>query len=109
MKLAFVLKGVLLSVCVSSMVLPGNVFAAAKDLDKACYSGLQSYVNGDFNRAKKQFEKVAKKNEACSQFQLGMMYYYGHGTKKNVAKAKSWLKKASKNGFKKASEQLEKI
>lgn len=92
------------------LAVSGQSFAAApKTLDKSCYAGLQSYVNGDFKAAKKLFEKVANKKEACSQFQLGMMYYYGHGIKKNVKKAKFWLKKASKNGFLKASEQLKNI
>lgn len=98
------------TMCLILLSFSGQAVAApAKNLDKTCYKGLESYVNGDFVMAKKLFEKVAKKNEACSQFQLGMMYFYGHGLKKNVKKAKYWLNKASKNGFSKAADQLKQI
>jgi len=84
-----------------------NVFAAA-DMTKKdpCYKGIEAYITGQFNTAMGIFKKVAKKKDACSQFQLGMMYYYGHGVKKSNKSAKNWFKKSSSNGFKKAVTQL---
>ncbi len=81
--------------------------AATTARNDACYQGLQAYTDGWYKKAADIFKKDAGKKNACSQFQLGLMYYYGHGFKKDTGKAKHWLKKSASNGFKKAEEQLE--
>lgn len=85
-----------------------GVFAAGKVNQKdACYKGLEAYTNGYFKEAINIFKKIAKKKDSCSQFQIGMMYFYGHGVKKSNKKAKFWLKKSLGYGFKKAASQLD--
>jgi len=89
---------------IASILMTESAFATKKD---ACYKGLEAYVSSQFKQAMGTFKKVASKKDACSQFQIGMMYYYGHGVKKSKKKATSWLKKSSANGFKKAAMQLD--
>lgn len=72
----------------------------------ACVDGMQLYVEGNHTKAIKVFEVAAKKGDACAQFQLGMMYYYGHGSKKDDKKAREWLTKSAKGGFDKAQGTL---
>jgi len=95
-------------ILIAAVLVIQSVFAAG-DMTKndACYKGLELYVNGEFKKAMGVFEKVAKKKDACSQFQIGMMYFYGHGVKKSSKNADTWLKKSLGNGFKKAAAQLD--
>lgn len=81
--------------------------AATTARNDTCYQGLQAYTDGWYKKAADIFKKDAGKKNACSQFQLGLMYFYGHGLKKDTGKAKLWLKKSAANGFKKAQEQLD--
>jgi len=90
-----------------SVSLNHTLNAATTARKDACYQGLQAYTDGWFKKAADIFKKDADKKNACSQFQLGLMYYYGHGFKKDTGKAKHWLNKSAANGFKKAEEQLE--
>lgn len=72
----------------------------------ACADGMQAYVEGKHSTAFKKFEAAAKKGDGCAQFQLAMMYQYGHGTKKNDELSRTWLKKSAAAGFEKAQLQL---
>ena len=94
-------SGICLAVALSWGV-PLMAQAAAEE----CANGLQSYMVGDYAKALKTFEAAAKKNDGCSQFQLGMMHMYGRGTKKDDAKARKWFKKSAASGFEKAQMQL---
>ena len=85
-----------------SWAMPLMAFAAQDE----CANGLQSYMVGDYAKALKTFDAAAKKNDGCAQFQLGMMYMYGRGIKKDDAKAKEWFKKSAASGFEKAKMQL---
>ncbi len=71
-----------------------------------CANGLQFYIQKDYVKAFKTFEAAAKKKDSCAQFQLGMMYLYGRGTKKDDAQAREWFKKSAAAGFEKAQAQL---
>ncbi len=84
------------------------LFALASNANAAdaCLDGMQAYVEGNHTQAFKKFEAAAKKGDGCSQFQLAMMYQYGHGTKKNEQMARTWLKKSAAAGFEKAQLQL---
>jgi TPR repeat protein len=71
-----------------------------------CISGLKVYVDGDYAKAADMFRSVAQKGDACAQFQLGMMYFYGHGVVKDAKKSEEWIRKSADNGFKKAKLRL---
>lgn len=79
-----------------------SVWAAPDD----CVNGVQLYMERDYVKAIKKFESAAKKGDGCAQFQLGMMHFYGRGTKKDDDKAKEWFKKSAASGFEKAKMQL---
>jgi len=85
-----------------SVVVSFPVWAAPED----CVKGVQLYMERDYAKAIKQFESAAKKGDGCAQFQLGMMHFYGRGTKKDDAKARAWFKKSAASGFEKAKMQL---
>lgn len=72
----------------------------------ACTDGMQFYVAGNHKAAFNKFEAAAKKGDGCAQFELAMMYLYGHGTKKDDRLARDWLKKSAAAGFEKAALQL---
>jgi TPR repeat protein len=81
-------------------------WASIANAADACVEGMQAYVEGKHGVAFKKFEAAAKKGDGCAQFQLAMMYQYGHGTKKNEQLFQSWLKKSAAAGFEKAKLQL---
>lgn len=84
-----------------------KTFAAGDMTNKdACYKGMELYITAQFKKAMGVFKQAAKKKNACAQFQIGMMYYYGHGVKKSNKNAKAWLKKSSDNGLKKSVTQI---
>lgn len=92
------------------VLFPHNSLAAATSTSQSvCFSGLQAYAAGEYKKALGIFRKASKKKDSCAQFQLAMMYLYGHGHIKDIKKAKYWLKKSASNGFRKASVQLEKL
>lgn len=83
-----------------------NLWLGMANAADACVDGMQLYVEGKYDKAFRSFEVAAKKGDACAQFQIGMMYYYGHGTKKDDGKAREWLTKSAKGGFEKAQGTL---
>jgi len=57
----------------------------------------------------KNFEKnkmAAEQGNPNAQFELGISYYYGHGTKTNKEEARNWLYEAAKQGHKEATDFL---
>lgn len=85
------------------LILVVAVPAAAAD----CEAGLQKYMTGDAVSALKIFQTLAKKGDSCAQFNLGLMYFYGHGTDKDEKQARALIQKSAKAGYKKAKEAIE--
>jgi uncharacterized protein len=52
------------------------------------------------------FGKAARQDYAPAQFALGMMYFHGEGTNRDLAAGSKWLRKASDQGFAPAQNQL---
>ena len=48
------------------------------------------------------YKKAAENNHTISQYNLGLCYEIGYGTKKDPAAAKEWYQKAAKAGFERA-------
>lgn len=82
------------------------LFCSVPVLAADCTSALKIYMTGDAHKAIKVFQKLAKKGDGCAQFQLGMMYFFGHGTDKNEKQARKWVNKSVKAGFGKAKEAV---
>jgi len=56
---------------------------------------IQNYQNGQFETAFGDFLTMAKTGEKRSQFNLGIMYFYGQHVTKDVNQAYAWLKLAT--------------
>ena len=50
------------------------------------------YDSGDYTAAHKEFLSMAQVGEKRSQFNLGVMYYYGQHVEKDINKANAWMK-----------------
>jgi uncharacterized protein len=55
-------------------------------------SALELYSAGDYAVAHKEFLSMAEVGEKRSQFNLGVMYYYGQHVEKDINKAYAWMK-----------------
>ena len=55
-------------------------------------------VKHDYKNAISFFEKAAKKQDALSEYYLGLMYHKGNGVAKDYAEAVKWYKKAAEQG-----------
>lgn len=64
---------------------------------------------GDKSYAFSIFRKLADKGDALAQYQLGMLYLRGVGTKRDPAQALSWFTKAAGNGNVDAARRLGRI
>lgn len=75
------------------------------------YVALYSMIaqEGDLNEATIYLRKAAEAGDVEAQLVMGMHYEIGQGTRKNVAKAKMWYKKAADSGNIKAVECLERL
>ena len=89
------LVGCLLSVLTFSS-LPAADFAA----------GTKAYESGDYAAAFKEWEPLAQAGGSAAQFNLGLLYYDGHGVPQDFAEAASWFKKSADRGYVKAQHNL---
>lgn len=64
--------------------------------------------NGNWERAFSLFLAEAEAGNRKAQSRVGLMYYYGKGTKKNKRLSRKWLKKAAYQGSPSAHKNLKK-
>ena len=88
----------LLLVCVSLFALS----AQATELSDA----ERAYDAGTFAKAAKIFRFLAERGNALAQYNLGKMYYRGHGVPQDSKEAAKWLQLAAEHGDAKAQFQL---
>jgi len=71
--------------------------------DDRCNTAIGVYAQGKLLFAAQLFlmDAVDNKN-GCSAFQLGMMFHYGHGVRKDKALSAQWINSAREYGFDKA-------
>ena len=62
--------------------------------------------NGQFSKAYTLMREAARKGDIHAQVNVGLMYEYGQGVKKDLLKAKYWYEKASEAGDPKAAYNL---
>ena len=83
------------------------LLAFAALLSAADFStGLAAYNKGDYASALKEWRPLADQGVAAAQFNLGLMYYDGHGVPLDYAEAANWFTKASEQGYAKAQYNL---
>jgi uncharacterized protein len=61
-------------------------------------AGLEAYNRGDFETAFKEWQPLADKGDANSQYNLGMLYARGLGLPQDYRKAVEWYEKAAAQG-----------
>ena len=77
---------------------PWEIGTCKRDLDSATVA----YKRGDYAAAFAQFKKLAEKDYAPAQSNVGMMYAEGIGVAKDEQQAVYWWRKAAKEGDTKA-------
>lgn len=68
--------------------------------------GLASYESGDFEKAFRVFHLFAERGFAVAQYNLGVMYDRGEGTKQNYREAMYWYRHAGNQGYTSAQYNL---
>jgi len=61
--------------------------------------GYQSYMNGDFDSAYREWLPLAEFGDVEAQFNLGVMHDEGAGVQQDLAAAAAWYHKAAQRGF----------
>jgi TPR repeat protein len=61
--------------------------------------GMAFLTEGDHTAAYRTFKRLAKRDHAEAQFQLGMLYLYGKGTEQDIQQGINWLKQAAEDGY----------
>ena len=61
--------------------------------------GVIAAMDGDYERAYKEWKPLAQQDEATPQFQVGWLFEYGFGVSKNYEEAFFWYQQASENGY----------
>ena len=82
--------------CLGLFAVSGQDFAA----------GLTAYENHDYAGAIKQWRPLAEKGSAAAEFNLGLLYYDGHGVAQDFAEAAQWFERSADQGYTKAQYNL---
>jgi len=89
-------------VLIGWLVLATIVASARADLQ----SGLGALDRSDYATALRELTPLAERGDATAQFNLGNIYLYGWGIKKNEVEAAKWFHKAAEQGDAKARKML---
>ncbi|MES9969435.1 MAG: tetratricopeptide repeat protein [Candidatus Thiodiazotropha sp.] len=77
----------------------------ASDFDDA----MDAMTSGEYHTAYRGFKRLAKRDHAKAQYQLGMLYLFGKGVEQNTDQGITWLKEAAGNGSYMAANELGQI
>lgn len=61
--------------------------------------GVAAFDRGDFATALREFRTLADQGNAEAQFNVAIIYDYGHGVGSDYARAMKWYRKAAEQGF----------
>jgi TPR repeat protein len=68
--------------------------------------GLSAYDTGDYATALQEWRPLAEQGDAPSQFNLGLLYYDGHGVPQDYTEAARWFERSAEQGYAKAQHNL---
>ncbi len=68
--------------------------------------GLSAYDKGDYATALNEWKPLAEEGDAPSQFNLGLLYYDGHGVPQDYSEAARWFERSAEQGYAKAQHNL---
>ena len=69
------------------------------DADAQCSLGVYLANEGEYDAARKWFERAAAQGHIGAMYDLGNVYDQGHGVELNKATAAEWFRKAALKGF----------
>lgn len=61
--------------------------------------GVAAFERGDYATALHEFRTLAGRGNAAAQFNVGIIFDYGHGVGSDYAQAMKWYRKAAEQGF----------
>jgi len=68
--------------------------------------GSEAYKNGDYATALREWEPLAKQEDARAQYNLGIMYEHGKGIPQDNKTAVQWYRLAAEQGYANAQYNL---
>ena len=66
----------------------------------------EKFKNDDNSKAFEYYDHAAREGHIKAQYELGMCYKEGRGTKKDISKAIEWYRKAAEQGYDRAQNNL---
>jgi TPR repeat protein len=81
-------------ILLNTIILANLSFASLNTIE-----GSLAYTRGDYKKALEIFQKFAEQNDDIAQYNLGQMYYYGHGVKQDYNEALKWFEKAANQNY----------
>ena len=82
--------------CLGLFAVAGQDFAA----------GLTAYEKHDYATALKEWRPLAEKGSAAAEFNVGLLYYDGHGVAQDFTEAAQWFERSADQGYAKAQYNL---
>jgi len=67
---------------------------------------LKAYSRKNYTTAYSIWSKLAQNGDAKSNYNIGIMHYYGKGVTKSIEESEKWFRAAADQGFKKAQKKL---
>lgn len=100
-----VFMGALLCLAISV----ANAMETQQAPDAAFEEGMAAYKRADYTTALEKWRPLAEKGDAAAQRELGRMYEYGKGVKRDFKLAAEWYRKAADQGMAEAQFALGRI
>ena len=60
--------------------------------------GFTAYKNGDYATALREWTPLAEQGNVSAQYNLGVMYYYGRGVRRDLKAGEKWYRLAAEQG-----------
>lgn len=69
-------------------------------------AGVDAYQKGDYVTAAKEWRPLAEGGSAAAQYNLGLLYYDGHGVPQDYSEAVMWFKRSADQDYTEAQHDL---
>lgn len=84
---------------ISALVLIATISMSQLAVASGCSLTKTLYDNGKYQRAYNTAKTYANYGDACAQYYLGLMYFNGQGTDRNIKLAHKYINKAAKGKY----------
>lgn len=68
--------------------------------------GSKAYTVGMYNSAARQWLSLAERGNRAAQYNIGRLFYYGRGVRRDRVEAYKWFFIASKNGVRRGDDAM---